>query len=47
LLYSRLAEGFGFEKSAREFYNALHQVYRDDPLVVGGTTPGFWRRACV
>jgi hypothetical protein len=36
---------FGFEKSAKEFYNALHQVYRDNPMIVGDTTLGFWMRA--
>jgi len=38
---------FGFEKNAKEFYAALHQVYRENYMVIGDTTLGFWRRACV
>ena len=36
---------FGFEQGARNFYNALHQVYCDSPMIVGDKTLGFWMRA--
>ena len=37
---------FGFEKNARDFLEALHQVYRENPELVGASW-GFWQRACV
>ena len=37
---------FGFENNARGFLKALHQVYKENPMIVGASW-GFWQRACV